>query len=401
MNKTWARSIRAPGGTTIWQRWLAWLVAAVLCLGGCTASAEEGIAPAEGVEAFPQDLAGLDFAMLTKSDFEADDLPEDYLTLSKNPGRVEAVTYTTYNTVNVTSFLMGGGNAFMPNTSDIRVAKTAMVYLPAGYDESNMCYNVLYLLHGANGSPQNYLSPDKTTELQCLLDHMIEDGVIEPLIVVAATYYPLDSFVQMLPLVLQVEVTQTFPRELVESIIPQVERRYRTYAESVDLEGIVASRDHRAIAGFSLGGVTTWYVLLQQMQAFRWFLPISQASWDDGAGGTTGILDSDLSAKVLYEAVKEQGYGKEDFMLFVATGSEDEAFEVATNQMKSLLEYDDVFKVGENTSCSMMNNGTHTVRALFTYMYHILPSLFTVGTAVSNGNTPYGSSYTPNLLLTR
>ena len=72
----------------------------------------------------------------------------------------------------------------------------------------------------------------------------------------------------------------------------------------------------------------------------------------------------------------EQGYVKDDFRLFVATGTDDEAFDIATTQMVSLLEYADMFKPGENTSCSMMSGGTHTLDAVYVYMYHILPALF-------------------------
>ena len=39
------------------------------------------------------------------------------------------------------------------------------------------------------------------------------------------------------------------------------------------------------------------------LRAFKWFLPISEACWDDGEGGTSGILNRDLSARVLYDAV--------------------------------------------------------------------------------------------------
>ena len=293
---------------------------------------------------------------LTEETFSAGDMPEDYLEPSSRPGRVEKVRYIT--------------------SDEDKQVKSVMVYLPAGYDEGDDAYNVLYILHAASGTTKNYLNPDKKTNFQCLLDHMIENGEMEPLIVIAATYYPTEGFTQFLPLAKQVEVTASFPRELVEDIIPAAESKYRTYMASPSREGIAASRQHRAIAGFSLGGVTTWYVFLQQMQAFMWFLPISEASWDDGEGGTSGIWDSDVSAQVLYDAVLEQGFGKNDFRLYVATGTDDEAFDVSTSQMVSLLEYADLFKPGENTSCSMMIGGTHTMDALYTYLYHILPSLF-------------------------
>lgn len=320
------------------------IAAAALCLFLGAAAAEEASPEMSG------------FHPLTEEQFSADDFPASYLEDSDQPGRVEKVRYFV--------------------SDENQSVKSAMVYLPHGYDESADACNVLYLLHAASGSPKNYLDTDRATPFQCLLDHMIAAGELEPLIVVAATYYPSDSFVQYLPLAMQVEIASTFPRELVEDIIPAIEGAYRTFASSTDAQAIRDARDHRAVAGFSLGGTATWYVFLQQMQAFRWFLPISEASWDDGEGGTSGIWNSDVSAQVLYDAVISQGFGKDDFRLYVATGTEDEAFEVSTKQMISLLSYADLFIPGENTSCSMMIGGTHTISAFYTYIYHILPDLF-------------------------
>ena len=367
------------------RRGLAFFLALFLCLSCCAAAwaqeSEDAAAEEADAEELSEPLADTadgeaaseeasgemvfdldaledspDINLLTESNFAADDIPEDRLEKCAHPGRVEKEYYTP--------------------TDGSEDVKSFMVYLPNGYDESGEEYNVLYLLHAANGTPKNYLDPDKATNLQCLLDNMIENGELEPLIVVAATYYPAEGFMQYLPLNMQVEVASTFPRELVEDIVPLVEGEYRAYGSADSLEGIVASREHRGIAGFSLGGTATWYVFLQQMQAFKWFLPISEASWDDGEGGTSGIWDSDVSAQVLYDAVLAQGFKKEDFRLYVATGTEDEAFDVSTSQMVSLLEYADVFKPGENTSCSMMIGGTHTLKAVYTYLYHILPTLF-------------------------
>lgn len=291
-----------------------------------------------------------DFPRLTEDSFPADDVPEDWLLPCAAPGRVEKVRYTT--------------------SDENREVKSVMVYLPADYDSGADAYNVLYIFHAASGSPKNYLDTEKATPFQNLLDHMIAEARLQPMIVVAASYYPTEGFTQFLPLAKQVEVVSVFPRELVEDILPAVENNYRTYADSA------APREHRAVAGFSLGGTAAWYVFLQQMGFFRWFLPISEASWDDGEGGTSGIWDSDVSAQALYDAVISQGYGKDDFRLYVATGTEDEAFGISTSQMISLLEYDDMFKPGDNTSCSMMIGGTHSIQAVYTYLYHILPSLF-------------------------
>ena len=300
----------------------------------------------------PSGMAGLD-----SETFSMDDIPTEYLETCSRPGRVEKLRYP---------FDPENGNR----------DNIAMVYLPDGYDESGEKYNVLYLLHGSGGKPKKYLNPEEATDFQNLLDHMIADGVLRPLIVVAATYFPPEGEAQRMPLAQQVMLVSEYPTELVNTIIPAVEEKYRTYAESTDLEGIADSRAHRGIAGFSLGGVAAWNVFQKEMRCFRWFLPISEASWSDAEGGTSGIWDSDVSAEVLYNAVLEQGFGKDDFRLFVATGTDDEAFDVSTKQMMSLLEYADVFMPGDNTSCSMMNGGTHTLQALYTYLYHILPALF-------------------------
>ena len=358
----WGRKPKNPAQNTACPkkaaglRWFSVLLAMMLLVFSWPALAEEAGSPPDGDFDFGASSSSSGMQTLTDENFSLDDIPDGYTEESKNPGRVEKVRYVT--------------------SDESRDVKSAMVYLPAGYDDSDKLYNVLYILHGASGSPTNYLDPSRQTHFQTLLDNMIENGDLEPLIVVAASYYPTEGFARFQPLAKQVEVTAVFPRELTEDVIPAVESKYRTYAESVDETGITASRDRRGIAGFSLGGVATWYLFLQKMNTFRWFLPISEASWDDGEGGTTGIWDSDTSAQVLYDAVVEQGYVKDDFRLFVATGTDDEAFDIATTQMVSLLEYADMFKPGENTSCSMMSGGTHTLDAVYVYMYHILPALF-------------------------
>ena len=64
---------------------------------------------------------------------------------------------------------------------------------------------------------------------------------------------------------------RALPIELVNDLIPAVEGRYHTYAETTDREGIEVSRSHRAIGGFSMGAVTTWYAFDETLNAFRYF----------------------------------------------------------------------------------------------------------------------------------
>lgn len=124
------------------------------------------------------------------------------------------------------------------------------VYLPYGYDEADTSkkYNVLYLLHGAGeeagywfkkGSKYVSFSENKTVTM---LDNLIYKKVCEPLIVVTPGTYDL------------LEDENCF-RNLV---VKTVEEKYHTFANGdTSDESLIASRNHRAMAGFSMGGMTT------------------------------------------------------------------------------------------------------------------------------------------------
>ena len=64
------------------------------------------------------------------------------------------------------------------------IQRRAMVYLPSGYDTDNQ-YDIMYLIHGRGGDYRTWLgTPGRPGRFKFVLDHMIQDNVIEPLIVV-------------------------------------------------------------------------------------------------------------------------------------------------------------------------------------------------------------------------
>ena len=75
---------------------------------------------------------------------------------------------------------------------------------------------------------------------------------------------------------------EALPEELANDLIPVVESRYRTYAETTDAAGLECSREHRAIGGFSMGAVTTWYALEHTLPFFKYFMPVSADCWSLG-----------------------------------------------------------------------------------------------------------------------
>ena len=189
---------------------------------------------------------------------------------------------------------------------------------------------------------------------------MIGQEILNPVIIAAPTYYSDRGSQMKLPIYEKVKLTALFSRELTENIIPAVENRYRSYAESTDENGLCRSREHRTIGGFSLGAVATWYVFLQKMSMFHNYIAVSEASWDDGKGGISGIKNLALSAQVLRDAVYLQGYTSKDFSLIAATGTHDISFFWVDGQMKELFKYPETFREGKNTFYYLYPWGTHS-----------------------------------------
>ena len=277
---------------------------------------------------------------------------------AKQRGRVERILYDSV-------------------TDEGFIKKAVYVYLPYHYEETDDQYNVFYLLHGSKERPEYYLNPQEVTKFQNLLDDMIEHQVIDPLIVAAPTWYSDAKTQSALSLSEQVRIVKEFPGELEQEILPAVEGAYRTYADSTDPGSLADTRDHRAVGGFSLGGVATWYVMLQKMNLFRYYMPLSEASWDDGTGGLSGIYDSFLSAGVINRAVASQGYSAQDFLLCAVTGTQDAAFQVMSSQMKALAFYPDTFQFGKNTCFYIVIGGKHRREDAIKYSFLGLQIVFT------------------------
>ena len=147
--------------------------------------------------------------------------------------------------------------------------KRAMVYIPYGYDknEKRTRYNIFYLMHGYGGSHQTFLGSKMAPRtFKNVLDNMMANGDIAPTIVVSLTYtQSADYYASM----------DDLGTEAVKEAAQVVESKYRTYAKSTDREGLVKSRAHRAIGGFSMGGCSTWMALKNNADCFKYYLPIN------------------------------------------------------------------------------------------------------------------------------
>lgn len=276
-------------------------------------------------------------------------------------GRIERITYNTTN-----------------KDGDYR-DKYALVYLPKGYDASDMDkrYNVLYLMHGGGGSPDAWLDCCKVKNM---LDHSIDTGLFEPLIVVFPTFYKEKiSRIGKADPVAERFNTEFFQKELAEELIPAVEGRFNTYARSVTPAGLKESRKHRAFGGFSMGGCTTWYAFIHNMDVIANFLPLSGDCWAiEPLGGGSKTKET---AAYIHESVLRSGYGKEDYKIYAATGSEDLANTALTPLIKELQTYEDIFTYSDdftqgNLHFFVEEGQKHEYEAVMQYAYNYLPYLF-------------------------
>lgn len=233
----------------------------------------------------------------------------------------------------------------------------AAVYLPFGYEHSGCRYNTFYLIHGGGNNPESWFGDDGF--LKNLLDHMITRKEIPPMIVVAPTYYK-DGWTDLGVSGSHIAVKEFSPI-LRHTIIPLIDRTYRTMPD----------RKHRAIGGFSMGGVTTWFAFLEAMDLFSWFMPLSGDCWAYGElGGSSHAAET---AQLLAKSAS----GK-DFFLYAMTGTEDIAFPNLNAQMEAMKLHSNEFRFGENTRYGLLRGGKHNYTDIRRYICHALPEFFRI-----------------------
>ncbi|MBR4102089.1 MAG: endo-1,4-beta-xylanase, partial [Oscillospiraceae bacterium] len=223
------------------------------------------------------------------------------------------------------------------------------VYLPYGYDE-NKQYNIFYLMHGGGENENTIFSND--VNLDRMLDWMIMNGELEPMIVVTPTFNKCEA--------------ATFYKELRASVIPFVEGKYSTYAKSTSEADIIASRMHRAYGGFSMGSLSTWCVGNHALDLVGYLMPLSGDNWE-GVGSLTKEID-------------RLGYSKDQYFIMCATGSEDIAYGNMNPQMDAMkndshFTYTSDFSKG-NFYYMVAPGKTHWWGFVRHYVYDCLPYFF-------------------------
>ena len=290
----------------------------LVALAGCSSgeSSSEAVQPAAG-------QTRVDHAALPS---ELPEMPEAYYEPCEREGTIERFDYQTVTV----------GDNSRP------MDKYAFVYLPYGYDaNATQCYDIVYLMHGMTQNAEGQLGvPGNPSAIKRMVDHLIDDGLMEPTIIVSVSYYPDNEEQETTDY--DAQLTLDFGAELRNDLMPALEERYHTYAESTTSEGLTASRAHRAFGGFSMGAVTTWYRACDSMDYFKYFIPVSGSLLWGVDYGTFGLSGNKVAGQIA-DAIEEQGYGRDDFFVFTTAGTADFGEEVVESQLEGLLSHPALF----------------------------------------------------------
>ncbi|MFC4632278.1 esterase [Dokdonia ponticola] len=185
------------------------------------------------------------------------------------------------------------------------------IYTPPGYESSTEKYPVLYLLHGAGGDEEAWMDLGRTSQI---MDNLIAQGTAKPMIVVmpngnvsqdAAPGLGSDGYFKPQFMAPQT-MNGTYEYNFMD-IIKFTENNYR----------VIADKEHRAIAGLSMGGFHSYHISRYYPNTFDYVGLFSAALMprEDASGKVYTDIDKGLKTQM------ENGYnlywigiGKTDFL---------------------------------------------------------------------------------------
>jgi enterochelin esterase family protein len=136
------------------------------------------------------------------------------------------------------------------------------IYTPPGYEAGSARLPVLYLLHGGGDSDDSWNTIGRAG---AILDNLIAAGKAVPMIVVMPSGHISTEF-RLTPSVRMGH--DAFNDDLTKVVLPYVDSHYRT----------IADRDHRAIAGLSMGGLQTLTISLTDSADFS-YVGVFSSGW--------------------------------------------------------------------------------------------------------------------------
>jgi len=181
------------------------------------------------------------------------------------------------------------------------------VYTPPAYSgNAEKPYPVLYLLHGFSDDASAWTA---VGHAQVILDNLIAQGKVKPMLVVMPLGYGAPEIVSHTPGAfhdpsLRQKNFQRFRDALINEVIPQVEASYR----------VASDRNARAIAGLSMGGAESLLTGLNNLDHFAWIGAFSSGGVSEDLQADFPGLDSSANAQLR--------------LLWIACGTDDHLIDI-------------------------------------------------------------------------
>jgi enterochelin esterase-like enzyme len=145
------------------------------------------------------------------------------------------------------------------DSKSLNSIRRVTIYTPPGYDATGKTkYPVLYLLHGANADETAWT---RLGHVNLILDNLLAAGKIKPFVVVMPFGYPSPpSLPSAGPFRGFAQISDNFSKDLLGDVIPFVQTHYQ----------VLTDRNHRAIAGLSMGGFESLEIGLNHLDQFSY-----------------------------------------------------------------------------------------------------------------------------------
>lgn len=187
--------------------------------------------------------------------------------------------------------------------------KACYVYTPASYEtDTGRSYPVLYLQHGGGETETGWIWHGKIANIA---DQLIASGRMEEMLIVMTTGYGFPE---------KGEVHHSmsgFLQELPRDCVPFIDRTYRTRKD----------REHRALAGLSMGGMQTQKIVFEHSELFAW------AGIFSG-----GLVIQDAEDDYREILLDPEAFGARFRLLFVGCGQQEGLYERTVESEKKVLE---------------------------------------------------------------
>jgi enterochelin esterase-like enzyme len=195
------------------------------------------------------------------------------------------------------------------DSATVGAKRKAQVYTPPGYNKDKK-YPVLYLLHGIGGDEFEWT---RGGSANVILDNLYADKKAVPMIVILANGRASKDVTARSPFQQQSPAFAAFEKDLLEDLIPFVEKTY----------SVKADRESRALAGLSMGGGQSLNFGLGHLETFAW----------------VGGFSSAPNTKPANDLLKDPADAAKKLRLaYVACGDKDQLFRISEGVHKMLDE---------------------------------------------------------------